>query len=102
MEMDMENIECPVCSELITLKSPPRKNDTLTCPLCDETLLIVSKSPLRVQRVLDKWDDEKEVDWEWGAMHGSKNTRSGKAYYDNDLEYAMPQSRQGKNGRNKR
>ena len=60
MEMDMESLECPVCGEDIHLKSLPRKNDTLTCPLCDETLWVVSKSPLRLQRVIDKWDDEDE------------------------------------------
>ena len=98
----MESLECPVCGEDIHLKSPPRKNDTLTCPLCDETLWVVSKSPLRLQRVIDKWDDEDE-EWELGEMRGGRTARSGKAYFDDDdLEYATSQNRQGKNGRNKR
>ena len=102
----MESLECPVCGNEIPLTSSPKKNDTIICPTCDESLWVTSESPLRMQRVMTKWDEEDDEadDWEWESRRSNRPLRNSKAYYRDDFDdadFAMPQNRQGKNGRKK-
>jgi len=100
----MESLVCPVCSEEIPLDPTLKKNDSFNCPFCDETLWVTSELPLRVQRVMSKWDDNEDDEWDWQPRRigkASHSSRTSSRDEKDDLEYATPQHRQGKNGRKK-